>query len=139
MELKIKLQGKNATITGTPKEIKKVIDSMNAEFEGLKKSLINNVDLPEPEKIVQFIEGRTDFQHSMPDILTEFIGTDSNLRNNRKIYDLMFRKSKEARTIIEGKHNGTFKGEKEYPPTGSKQSFRKITVYKFSKSSDGGS
>ena len=138
MELKIKLQGKNAVISGSPKEIKKVIDTMNNEYNQLKQSLINSVDLPEVTEIVQFIENKPSFQHSMPEILSQFVGEDANLRNNRKIYDLMFRKCKEARAIIEGKYQGTFIGEKKSPANGQKRSLRKITVYTFQRNSTGG-
>lgn len=131
MELRIKLQGKNATLSGSPKEIRKVLDSMNREYNELKQSLVNTVKLPEVKEIVDFIESKPpEFIHSMPEILTKFIGNDANIRNNRKIYDLMFRKCKEARSIIEGKHHGAFIGKKESPTDGEKRSLRKITVYR---------
>lgn len=133
MELKIKLQGKNAIVSGTTKEIKKIIKDMNTEYNDLKQSLVNTVQMPETNKIVDFIESKPDYTHSMPDILDEFIGSDANLRANRKIYDLIFRKSKEARSLVEGRHNGIFKGEKETPTGGEKRSLRRITIYKFHK------
>lgn len=135
MELRIKLQGRNATLSGSPREIKKILDTLNTEYNELKQSLINTVNLPEVGEIVEFIEVETNFRHSMPDILSKFVGEDANLRNNRKIYDLMFRKCKEARTIIEGRDQGTFKTEKITPTTGQKRSLRKITVYTFQKNS----
>lgn len=104
---------------------------MNREYNELKQSLVNTVKLPEVKEIVDFIESKPpEFIHSMPEILTKFIGNDPNIRNNRKIYDLMFRKSKEARSIIEGKQHGTFIGKKESPTDGEKRSLRKITVYR---------
>lgn len=138
MEIKIRLQGKNAIITGTPKEIKKVIDSMNDDYNAIKQSLINTVKLPEVKELVDFIESKQpSFEHSMPEILTKYIGNDQNLRGNRKIYDAVFRKTKEARTIIEVRHKGIFKVEKEEQHEGDKRSLRKITIYKFEKNSGG--
>ena len=131
MELKIKIQGKTATIKGTRREIKKMINDLNQDQDEVD-NLIKKVPLPSVNDVMEFIEKNPpDFRHSMSDIFQKFFGDDMKIRKNRKIYDLIFRTAKEARTIIEENHNGSFISTKESPPSDSKYSFQKITVYRF--------
>jgi hypothetical protein len=129
LELRIRVRGKNAIVKGKPSEIASFIEKIEQQSQ-LEQIQLER--LPGKEAIVQFLEGRSDFTHSLCDVMQKFLGRELNTRTERKLYDNLYRRVESARRFIESKYQGMFTKKHTVQFTADNKA-KPVTIYTFIK------